>query len=304
MRILDNVTQACGNTPLVFLEAPSKACGARLYAKLEYFNPLSSVKDRIGRAMIDAGFKDGSITQDTLIVEPTSGNTGIALAFVARIRGLRLILTMPETMSLERRQLLEHLGAELVLTPGSKGMKGAIDEARHIVASQDNAFMPDQFSNPANPEIHFNTTGPEIWDALKSDIDMFVAGVGTGGTLTGVSTYLKSKTPSLISVAVEPEASPVISGGSPGPHPIQGIGAGFIPKNLNTDMIDQVATVTGEAALAGAKALARDCGILCGISSGANFHAAFEAGKQHPQATIVFVACDTGERYLSTDLFR
>ncbi len=304
MRVLDNVTQACGNTPLVFLEKPSRECGARLYAKLEYFNPLSSVKDRIGRAMIDAGFKDGSISQDTLIVEPTSGNTGIALAFVAQVRKLRLVLTMPDTMSLERRQLLEHLGAQLVLTPGSNGMKGAIEQALHIVASQDNAFMPDQFSNPANPEIHFTTTGPEIWEALEGEIDIFVAGVGTGGTLSGVSTYIKSQNPSLISVAVEPAASAVISGGSPGPHPIQGIGAGFIPKNLNRNIIDQIITIEGEDALAGAKTLARDCGILCGISSGANFHAAFETGKQHPGSTIVFVVCDTGERYLSTALFK
>ncbi|WDP91883.1 MAG: cysteine synthase A [Desulfobacter sp.] len=301
---LDNIVQACGNTPLVYLEKPSRACGADLYAKLEYFNPLSSVKDRVGRAMIEAGFRDGSINSKTLIVEPTSGNTGIALAFVARIKGLRLILTMPETMSLERRQLLQHLGAELVLTPGAQGMKGAIEEAKRIVASRDNAMMPDQFSNPANPEAHRRTTGPEIWEALGEKIDFFVAGVGTGGTLTGVSEFIKSKKPGLVSIAVEPADSPVISGGSPGPHPLQGIGAGFVPENLNRGIVDRILLMEGEDALAGARTLAADCGILCGISSGANFHAAFETGKENPGATIVFPACDTGERYLSTDLFK
>lgn len=304
MTPINDVTQACGRTPLVYLKAPSKACGADLYAKLEYFNPLSSVKDRIGRAMIEAGLRDGTINPKTLIVEPTSGNTGIALAFVARVKGLRLILTMPETMSLERRQLLQHLGAELVLTPGPQGMKGAIEKAQKIVKQNDNAFMPDQFSNPANPEIHRRTTGPEIWDALGEKIDFFVAGVGTGGTISGVSEFIKSKKSDLVSIAVEPAASPVISGGAPGPHPIQGIGAGFVPKNLNRNIIDRIIPIEGDDALAGARRLAKDCGILCGISSGANFHAAFETGKQNPGTAIVFVACDTGERYLSTDLFK
>lgn len=303
MKRLADITQTCGNTPLVYLEKPSRECGADLFAKLEYFNPLSSVKDRIGRAMIEAGISNNTIRQDTLIVEPTSGNTGIALAFVARVKGLKLILTMPETMSLERRQLLVHLGAELVLTPGAKGMKGAIEKARHIVDTHENAFMPDQFSNPANPEIHWQTTGPEIWDAMGEKLDIFVAGVGTGGTITGVSEFIKSKNPDLISIAVEPADSPVLSGGAPGPHKIQGIGAGFIPENLNREIIDRIATVETQEALAGAKKLARDSGILCGISSGANFHAAFETGKNAPGTSIVFIVCDTGERYISTDLF-
>jgi cysteine synthase A len=236
-------------------------------------------------------------------VEPTSGNTGIALAFVARVKGLKLTLTMPETMSQERRQLLRHLGAELVLTPGAKGMKGAIAKAHEIVETHGNAFMPDQFANPANPEIHRQTTGPEIWEATNGEIDIFVAGVGTGGTLTGVSEMIKSKKPDLISIAVEPKDSPVISGGDPGPHKIQGIGAGFIPANLNTEIIDRIIQVESDDAFAAARKLARDNGILCGISSGANFHAALEAGRQNPGATIVFVVCDTGERYISTDLF-
>ena len=303
MKKLSDITQTCGNTPLVYLEKPSQECGATLYAKLESFNPLSSVKDRIGLAMIEAGLSCKEINQETLIVEPTSGNTGIALAFVARVKGLKLILTMPETMSLERRQLLCHLGAKLVLTPGVQGMKGSIAEARKIVKAHNNAFMPDQFSNPANPKIHRTTTGPEIWDALGETIDMFVAGVGTGGTITGVSEFIKSQKPNLISIAVEPADSPVISGGTPGPHKIQGIGAGFIPENLNSEIIDQVFLMEIDDALAGARKLALDCGIMGGISSGANFHAAFETGKKHPGKTIVFVVCDTGERYLSTDLF-
>lgn len=303
MKKLADLTQACGNTPLVHLEDASRECGANLYAKLEYFNPMSSVKDRIGRAMIDAGLKDGSINKDTLIVEPTSGNTGIALAFVARVKGIKLVLTMPETMSRERQQLLRHMGAELVLTPGAKGMKGAIAEAHRIVETSDNAFMPDQFSNPANPEIHRRTTGPEIWEATGGDVDIFVSGVGTGGTLTGVSEFIKARKPELISVAVEPKDSPVISGGKPGPHKIQGIGAGFVPDNLNTDIIDRIVQVEADQAMAGAKQLARNNGILCGISSGAIFHAAFETGKEYPGKTIVFIVCDTGERYISTDLF-
>lgn len=304
MKKLADVTQACGNTPLVHLEAASKECGADLYAKLEYFNPLSSVKDRIGLAMIEAGITEGKIGKETLIVEPTSGNTGIALAFVSRVKGLKLILTMPETMSLERRHLLAHLGAELVLTPGGKGMKGAIEEARRIVETSANAFMPDQFSNPANPRAHRLTTGPEIWEATEGSVDLFVAGVGTGGTISGVSEYLKEQNPDLISVAVEPADSPVISGGDPGPHKIQGIGAGFVPKNLNLEIIDEIVLMSADNAMAGARRLAREAGILCGISSGANFHAAFEMGKKYRKTRIVFVVCDTGERYLSTDLFK
>lgn len=304
MKKLADLTKTCGNTPLVYLEKASEACGAHLYAKLEYFNPMSSVKDRIGLAMIEAGIKKGDIDKETLIVEPTSGNTGIALAFVTRVKGLKLVLTMPETMSLERRQLLKHLGAELVLTPGAKGMKGAITEAQAILEKTENAFMPDQFSNPANPEIHRLTTGPEIWEATDGKIDIFVAGVGTGGTITGVSEYIKPKKPDLISIAVEPADSPVISGGDPGPHKIQGIGAGFIPKNLNQEIIDQVFLMKSDEAMEGARQLSTDHGILCGISSGANFHAAFQTGKKHPGKNIVFIVCDTGERYISTDLFQ
>lgn len=303
MKAINDITQACGNTPLVYLETPSRECGAHLYAKLEYFNPLGSVKDRIGLAMIEAGLKSGQIGPETLIVEPTSGNTGIALAFVAAIKGLKLVLTMPETMSVERQKLLRHLGAQLVLTPGSLGMKGAVAKATEMVAAHDNAFMPDQFSNPANPAAHKAATGPEIWDATQGKIDIFVAGVGTGGTLSGVSEYIKGKKTGLISVAVEPSDSPVLSGGQPGPHPIQGIGAGFVPANLNRDIVDQVFTVKGEEAMNGAKTLAKSCAVLCGISSGANFHAAFQTGLKHPGKHIVFIACDTGERYISTHLF-
>jgi cysteine synthase A len=303
VKAISDITQACGNTPLVYLEAPSRECGAHLYAKLEYFNPLGSVKDRIGLAMIEAGMHTGQIGSDTLIVEPTSGNTGIALAFVAAIKGLKLVLTMPETMSMERQKLLRHLGAQLVLTPGRLGMKGAVEKATEMVGAQDNAFMPDQFSNPANPAAHEATTGPEIWEATQGQVDIFVAGVGTGGTLSGVSKYIKGRHPELMSVAVEPADSPVLSGGQAGPHLIQGIGAGFVPANLNRDLVDQIFTVKGEDAMNGAKTLAKSCAILCGISSGANFHAAFQTGLKHPGKNIVFIVCDTGERYISTRLF-
>jgi cysteine synthase A len=304
MKKLPDITAACGNTPLVHLDKASRAIGADIYGKLEYFNPLSSVKDRIGLAMINHGIETGKITPGTVIVEPTSGNTGIALAFVCRVKGLKLILTMPETMSVERRRLLAHLGATLHLTPGKKGMKGAIETARNLVETTGNAWMPDQFSNPANPAIHRTTTGPEIWNALDGNVDIFVAGVGTGGTITGVSEMIKEKKPGLISVAVEPENSPVLSGGSPGPHKIQGIGAGFVPANLNRDIIDEIIQVSEDHAFEGAKELARDYGLLCGISSGANFHAARQMAMKHPGKTIVFIVCDTGERYISTPLFQ
>ncbi|MCP4723050.1 MAG: cysteine synthase A, partial [Desulfobacteraceae bacterium] len=296
-------TSTCANTPLVCREKASRASGANIYGKLEFVNPRSTGKDRIGLAMIQDGFKTGKIHNNTTIVEPTSGNTGIALAFVSRVKNLKLILTMPETMSVERQQLLRHLGAQLVLTPGPEGMKGAIAQAQKIVETTADAFMPDQFSNPANPEIHRQTTGPEIWEACQGKIDIFVAGVGTGGTITGVSERLKQKNPSLLSIAVEPADSPVISGGSPGPHKIQGIGAGFIPANLNTEIIDQIVLVKSEDALTGSKQLAKENGILCGISSGAAFYAAKKVAKDNPGKTIVFVVCDTGERYISTDLF-
>ena len=306
MNTKSDITKTCGNTPLIYLETASRQTGAKIYGKPEFFNPASSVKDRIGLAMIEEAFKTGKINQDSTIVEPTSGNTGIALAFVAKVKGLKLILTMPETMSLERRQLLKHLGATLVLTEGSKGMKGAIEEAKKIVKETSNAFLPDQFSNPANPEIHRKTTAPEIWNDTDGKVDIFVAGVGTGGTITGVSEVLKEKNPKIKSIAIEPAASAVISGKAPGPHKIQGIGAGFIPDNLNVDIIDEVILVENEEALQGAKDLALDEGILCGISSGAAFHGAkIVANRSENRGkTIVFIIPDTGERYLSTDLFK
>jgi len=306
MNTKPDITKTCGNTPLIYIEKASRATGANLYGKPEFFNPASSVKDRIGLAMIEKALETGKINPDSTIVEPTSGNTGIALAFVARVKGLKLILTMPETMSIERRQLLKHLGATLILTEGSKGMKGAIEEAKKIVAETPNAFMPDQFSNPANPEIHRKTTAVEIWNDTDGKIDIFVAGVGTGGTITGVSEVLKEKNPAIKSVAVEPAASPVISGGAPGPHKIQGIGAGFIPENLNVDILDEIVSVENEEAFHAARELARDEGMLCGISSGAAFHAAkaIASRPENKGKTIVFIIPDTGERYLSTDLFK
>jgi len=301
-----DITKTCGNTPLVYLETASKQTGAKIYGKSEFFNPGSSVKDRIGLAMIEDALDTGKIDLDSTIVEPTSGNTGIALAFVARVKGLKLILTMPETMSIERRQLLKHLGATLVLTEGPKGMKGAIAKAEEILKETPNAFMPDQFSNPANPEIHRKTTAVEIWNDTNGKIDIFVAGVGTGGTITGVSEILKEKNPEMQSVAVEPADSPILSGGAPGPHKIQGIGAGFIPENLNVDILDDIVQVKNEEAFQGAKDLALEEGILCGISSGAAFHAAktIASRAENKDKTIVFIIPDTGERYLSTDLFK
>ncbi|MCK5543373.1 MAG: cysteine synthase A [Desulfobacterales bacterium] len=306
MNIKSDITKTCGNTPLIHIKTASRETGAEIYGKSEFFNPTSSVKDRIGIAMIEDALKTGKINSESTIVEPTSGNTGIALAFVARVKKLKLILTMPETMSIERRKLLKHLGATLVLTEGAKGMKGAIEEAKNIVAKTENSFMPDQFSNPANPEIHRQTTALEILKDTDGKIDFFVAGVGTGGTITGVSEVLKKQNPDMRAIAVEPAESPVISGGAPGPHKIQGIGAGFIPKNLNTDIIDEVILVKSEEALEGADELAKDEGILCGISSGAAFFAAklVAARPENKGKTIVFVICDTGERYLSTDLFK
>lgn len=306
MNTRSDISQAIGDTPLVHLKKASLSTGANLYGKCEFYNPVSSVKDRIGLAMIEDALKKGLLKPGGTIVEPTSGNTGIALAFVSRIKKLNLILTMPETMSLERRQLLKHLGATLVLTEGPKGMKGAIEAAKKIVEKTPGAFMPDQFSNPANPEIHRKTTALEIWEATEGKIDIFVAGVGTGGTITGVSEVIKEKKKDFKAIAVEPADSPVISGGKPGPHKIQGIGAGFIPVNLNVDILDDVVTVKNEDAFKSARDLADQEGILCGISSGAAFHAAkLVASRPENQGkTIVFVICDTGERYLSTDLFR
>jgi cysteine synthase len=304
--IFGDVTRTTGLTPLVRLHKISKGLPADLIAKLEFRNPLGSVKDRIGVAMIEAAERQGLIQADTVIVEPTSGNTGIALAFVCAIKGYRLILTMPETMSLERRKLLKHLGAELILTSGPEGIKGAINKAREIISGTPKAYMPDQFSNPANPEIHRQTTAEEIWRDTKGEVDMLVAGVGTGGTITGVAEVIKGRKPSFQAIAVEPAASPVLSGGNPGPHKIQGIGAGFVPQVLNRAILDEVITVTNEQAFEMAREAARLEGILCGISSGAALAAALEIAKR-PESSgkqIVIILPSTGERYLSTELFK
>ncbi len=299
-----SIIDTVGNTPLFKINRLTEGLAADIYLKCEFFNPLASVKDRIGKAMIEAAEVDGKLTTDSVVIEPTSGNTGIALAFVCAAKGYKLVLTMPETMSLERRMLLRMLGAEIVLTPGPKGMPGAIARAEELVAQYGaKGFMPQQFENPANPEIHRKTTAEEIWTATEGKIDAFVAGVGTGGTITGVSEVIKSRR-ELLAVAVEPEASPVISGGQPGPHKIQGIGAGFIPKNCNTDIIDEVIQVSNENAFATAQSLAEKDGILGGISTGANVWAAMELAKRPEMAdkTIVTVGCSFGERYLSTPL--
>ena len=303
-KMYSNVTAAIGNTPLIKLNALAEGLDAEIYVKCEYFNPLSSVKDRIGNAMIEAAEKAGKLTQGGVIIEPTSGNTGIALAFIAAAKGYRLILTMPETMSMERRILLNMLGAELVLTAGPKGMPGAIARAQELVAEiGDKACMPQQFENPANPEIHRRTTAEEIWDATGGEIDAFVSGVGTGGTITGVSEVIKSRR-SMMAVGVEPVNSPVISGGNPGPHKIQGIGAGFIPRNCNTGIIDDVIKVENDDAFATARAAALKEGLSVGISSGATIWAAIELAKRPEMAgkRIVTVAASSSERYISTPL--
>jgi cysteine synthase A len=305
-RIFSDITTTVGNTPLVRLGKVGKGLEADIIAKLEFFNPLGSVKDRIGIAMIEAAERQGQIRPDTLIVEPTSGNTGIALAFVCATKGYHLCLTMPETMSTERRKLLRHLGAELVLTPGGEGMKGAILKAEEILASSEDAYMPNQFKNPANPDIHRKTTAEEIWQDTEGAVDMMVAGVGTGGTITGVSEVIKARKPSFQAIAVEPAASAVLSGGQAGPHKIQGIGAGFIPDVLNVNVIDEVVTVTNEDAFDMGRRLAEEEGILCGISSGAAVWAALEVAKrpENRGKQIVVVLPSTGERYISTDLFK
>lgn len=305
MKIANNVTELIGNTPLVRLNRVTAGAGATVVAKLEYFNPSHSVKDRIAVAMIDAAEEAGLIGPETVIVEPTSGNTGIGLAMVAAARGYKLILTMPETMSRERRALLRGYGAELVLTPGPDGMGGAIARARELVAANANYFMPQQFENPANPEIHRRTTAEELWRDTDGQIDILVAGVGTGGTITGVAEELKARKPSFQAVAVEPDASPVLSGGPKGPHPIQGIGAGFVPPVLNTAIYDEVIRVTGDDAFATARALATQEGILSGISAGAATWAALQLARRPENAgkLIAVIIPSFGERYLSTKLF-
>jgi cysteine synthase len=304
-KIAKNITELIGNTPLVRLNRISDETGVEVLAKLEYFNPLGSVKDRIGFAMIQAAEEQGLINKDTVIIEPTSGNTGIALSYVATVKGYRCIIVMPETMSIERRKLVKALGAEIVLTEGPKGMKGAIEKAQELSNEYENSFIPQQFNNPANPEIHRNTTAEEIWDDTEGKVDIVISGIGTGGTITGISEVLKERKPSLKTVAVEPTDSPVLSGGSPGPHKIQGIGAGFIPEVLNTGTYDSVLQISNEESFEASRQIAREEGVLVGISSGAAIAAAKQVASlpENKGKTIVAILPDTGERYLSTPLF-
>ena len=307
MRVYRKITDLIGGTPLLELTNYEKAneLNAKIYAKLEYFNPAGSVKDRIAKAMLDDAEEKGLLKPGAVIIEPTSGNTGIGLASVAASRGYKVILTMPETMSVERRNLLKAYGAELVLTEGAKGMPGAIAKAKELAEQTPNSYIPSQFTNPANPAVHLKTTGPEIWADTDGKVDIFVAGVGTGGTLSGVGAYLKSQNPNVKVVAVEPASSPVLSGGKAGPHKIQGIGAGFVPDTLNTDIYDEILSVQNEDAFATGRALARSEGVLVGISSGAAVFAAAQLAKRPENAGKVIVALlpDTGERYLSTPMF-
>ena len=307
MRVYRKITDLIGGTPLLELTNYEKAneLNAKIYAKLEYFNPAGSVKDRIAKAMLDDAEEKGLLKPGAVIIEPTSGDTGIGLASVAASRGYKVILTMPETMSVERRNLLKAYGAELVLTEGAKGMPGAIAKAKELAEQTPNSYIPSQFTNPANPAVHLKTTGPEIWADTDGKVDIFVAGVGTGGTLSGVGAYLKSQNPNVKVVAVEPATSPVLSGGKAGPHKIQGIGAGFVPDTLNTDIYDEILPVQNEDAFATGRALARSEGVLVGISSGAAVFAAAQLAKRPENAGKVIVALlpDTGERYLSTPMF-
>ncbi len=300
-----DASQAIGDTPMIQINRLGPEGGATIFAKCEFFQPLNSVKDRIGVAMIEAGERDGNINKDTHIIEPTSGNTGIALAFVCAAKGYKLTLTMPESMSVERRALLRAMGANLVLTPAGEGMKGAINRAAELVETTDNSFMPQQFENPANPAIHEATTGPEIWADSGQNIDAIVAGVGTGGTITGVARFIKKHNPDFKAIAVEPKHSPVISGGDPGKHRIQGIGAGFVPKNLDTSIVDDVVQVDDEDAFEWGRKLAKEEGIVAGISSGANLWAAAQVAARPDMKgkRIVTIMCSLGERYLSTPLF-
>ena len=307
MRVYRKITDLIGGTPLLELTNYEKAneLNAKIYAKLEYFNPAGSVKDRIAKAMLDDAEEKGLLKPGAVIIEPTSGNTGIGLASVAASRGYKVILTMPETMSVERRNLLKAYGAELVLTEGAKGMPGAIAKAKELAEQTPNSYIPSQFTNPANPAVHLKTTGPEIWADTDGKVDIFVAGVGTGGTLSGVGAYLKSQNPNVKVVAVEPATSPVLSGGKAGPHKIQGIGAGFVPDTLNTDIYDEILPLQNEDAFATGRALSRSEGVLVGISSGAAVFAAAQLAKRPENAGKVIVALlpDTGERYLSTPMF-
>ncbi|GAU08899.1 cysteine synthase A [Desulfoplanes formicivorans] len=305
MNIADSMLDLVGKTPLVRVQNTAVESGAQVLGKLEFFNPCGSVKDRIALHMIEAAMARGDIGPDSVIIEPTSGNTGIGLAFVCAVKKLRLILTMPENMSIERRKMLKGLGAELVLTPASKGMKGAIERAQELLEASAQGFMPMQFDNMDNPAMHYETTGPEIWEDTDGSVDILVAGVGTGGTIMGTGRYLKERNPQIRIVAVEPEDSAVLSGNAPGPHMIQGIGAGFVPKVVDKNLLDEIVPVSNEDAVAAAKKLMCEQGIVCGISSGANCHAAMELARrpENQGKTIVFIVCDTGERYLSTALF-
>ena len=305
--IYQSVSELIGGTPLVQLNrfSANRGLGANLLAKLEYFNPAGSVKDRVAFAMLDTAEAEGKVKKNTVIIEPTSGNTGIGLAAAAASRGMKIILTMPETMSIERRKLLQAYGAEIVLTDGKQGMKGAIAKAEELAKENPNSFIPSQFSNPVNPQAHFKTTGPEIWADTEGKVDIFVAGVGTGGTISGVGNFLKSKNPAVRIVGVEPDTSAVISGKAAGPHKIQGIGAGFIPKNLDTEILDEVMPISAEAAYEAARGIAREEGFLVGISSGAALAGGIELAKrlENKGKNIVVLLPDTGDRYLSTELF-